>query len=103
VRPGLKLLWGLDWDTGRLGGIAAGLGSDVPFFLHCGTAVCRGRGEIVQPLPDADLGWLTVFVSDAMIEDMTSRMYVRTSAADHTPGAITNRAALKPGEGIPLD
>jgi 4-diphosphocytidyl-2-C-methyl-D-erythritol kinase len=36
----------------RLLEIAAGLGSDVPFFLLGGTAVGVGRGEEVYPLPD---------------------------------------------------
>jgi len=26
------------------------LGSDVPFFFYCGTARCKGRGEIIEPL-----------------------------------------------------
>ncbi len=30
---------------------AAKLGSDVPFFIHGGMARCRGRGEIIVPLP----------------------------------------------------
>lgn len=32
--------------------IAASLGSDVPFFLHGGTALGLGRGEELYPLPD---------------------------------------------------
>jgi 4-diphosphocytidyl-2-C-methyl-D-erythritol kinase len=35
--------------TTRLAEIAASLGSDVPFFIHRSAAVCRGRGEIVEP------------------------------------------------------
>lgn len=31
--------------------LAAGLGSDVPFFLHDGPTVCRGRGEILEEAP----------------------------------------------------
>ena len=34
--------------------LAAGLGSDVPFFLHGGPAWCRGRGEVVEPLEKAE-------------------------------------------------
>lgn len=30
--------------------LAAELGSDVPFFLAGGAAVCRGRGELVEPV-----------------------------------------------------
>ncbi len=32
--------------------LASELGSDVNFFLVGGTALCRGRGEIVEPEPD---------------------------------------------------
>lgn len=30
--------------------LGAEIGSDVPFFFSCGTAICRGRGEIVEPI-----------------------------------------------------
>jgi 4-diphosphocytidyl-2-C-methyl-D-erythritol kinase len=43
--------WGLNWPVARLAEVAAEIGSDVPFFLYSGAAVCRGRGEIVEPLP----------------------------------------------------
>jgi len=42
--------WGLKWSRDRLAALAAELGSDVPFFLVAGTAVCRGRGEQVLPV-----------------------------------------------------
>jgi len=34
----------------KLQELAAQLGSDVPFFLNIGTAICSGRGEIVTPI-----------------------------------------------------
>jgi 4-diphosphocytidyl-2-C-methyl-D-erythritol kinase len=43
--------WGIDWSHERLSRLAAELGSDVPFFLSHGAAICRGRGEIVERLP----------------------------------------------------
>lgn len=42
--------WGLNYSVARLTLLAARLGSDVPFFLAGGSAVCLGRGEIVQPV-----------------------------------------------------
>lgn len=40
--------WRLDWPWERLLPLAAELGSDVPFFLGDGPAVCRGRGERIE-------------------------------------------------------
>lgn len=48
----LNRMWGLGLDGERLHRLAAGLGSDVPFFLYGGTALGLGRGEEVYPLPD---------------------------------------------------
>ncbi|MGD9721400.1 MAG: 4-(cytidine 5'-diphospho)-2-C-methyl-D-erythritol kinase [Pirellulales bacterium] len=43
-------LWRLGWRREQLTELAAELGSDVPFFLHQGPAICRGRGERVEAL-----------------------------------------------------
>jgi 4-diphosphocytidyl-2-C-methyl-D-erythritol kinase len=40
----------LGLSTAELASLAAELGSDVPFFLYGGPAICRGRGEMVEPL-----------------------------------------------------
>jgi 4-diphosphocytidyl-2-C-methyl-D-erythritol kinase len=44
--------------TEELERIAATLGSDIPFFIRSQPAICRGRGEIIEPfegLPPADI------------------------------------------------
>jgi len=43
-------VWGLRWTRSQLAGLAAELGSDVPFFLSGGAAICRGRGERIEPV-----------------------------------------------------
>jgi 4-diphosphocytidyl-2-C-methyl-D-erythritol kinase len=48
---GLNALHGKPLGAETLHALAAGLGSDVPFFLAGGSAICRGRGEIIEPLP----------------------------------------------------
>jgi 4-diphosphocytidyl-2-C-methyl-D-erythritol kinase len=42
--------WGLNYARRRLAELAAELGSDVPFFLAGGPAICRGRGELVAAI-----------------------------------------------------
>ncbi|MDA0832381.1 MAG: 4-(cytidine 5'-diphospho)-2-C-methyl-D-erythritol kinase [Planctomycetota bacterium] len=47
----LNRLWQLELDDSQLHRLAAQLGSDVNFFLAPnGLAICRGRGEAIQPL-----------------------------------------------------
>lgn len=50
VLVALNALWKLDLSRDELAGIAADLGSDVPFCLHGGTALGTGRGEQLVPV-----------------------------------------------------
>ena len=43
--------WRIHWSDERLANLAAAIGSDVPFFLAGGPAICRGRGERTERLP----------------------------------------------------
>ncbi|AUI61704.1 4-(cytidine 5'-diphospho)-2-C-methyl-D-erythritol kinase [Amycolatopsis sp. BJA-103] len=47
---GLASLWKLEISRDELAGIAAKLGSDVPFALYGGTALGTGRGEQLVPV-----------------------------------------------------
>ena len=38
----------------ELRAVAASLGSDIPFCLLGGTAICRGRGELIEPIRGID-------------------------------------------------
>lgn len=42
--------WNLNYTLKQLAPLAAELGSDVPFFLGHGAAVCLGRGELIEPI-----------------------------------------------------
>jgi len=57
---GVNELLKLGLSTRELSGMAAELGSDIPFFLHGGTAACRGKGEIVTELPDPPPLWFVI-------------------------------------------
>ena len=49
----LNHLFGQPLTPDKLHQIASKIGSDTPFFLYGGTAICSGRGEKVQPLRSA--------------------------------------------------
>jgi 4-diphosphocytidyl-2-C-methyl-D-erythritol kinase len=60
---GARVLLGLTnlWRSGRaandLSAFAARFGSDLPFFFHGPSSVCRGRGEIVKPVARPTPRW----------------------------------------------
>lgn len=51
VLAGLDRLWQTRLPGKKLNELAAGLGSDINFFLAGSAALCRGRGERVEPIP----------------------------------------------------
>ena len=52
VLRGLNRYCNLNLYDDRLEALAAELGSDVPFCINGGSAIAKGRGEIILPLPD---------------------------------------------------
>ncbi|MEP6755059.1 MAG: 4-(cytidine 5'-diphospho)-2-C-methyl-D-erythritol kinase [Chthonomonadales bacterium] len=70
---GMNKLYDLNISNEDLARIAASLGSDVPFFIRGGTCVCRGRGELVKPLPDIEPIHIVVVRPDAAVS--TPRAY----------------------------
>ena len=58
-------MWGGELDRITLEGLAAGLGSDVAFLLHGGSALGTGRGEAISPvLGTGEYHWVLA-VADA--------------------------------------
>ncbi|MEW6307467.1 MAG: 4-(cytidine 5'-diphospho)-2-C-methyl-D-erythritol kinase [Bacillota bacterium] len=57
----LAHLWGVEASPDRLAALGARLGADVPFFVggH-GTCLARGRGDVLEPLPELGDVWLAV-------------------------------------------
>ena len=100
---GLNRLWGLGISIDELSELAAELGSDVPFFLHGGTAVTYGRGERVRSLPAADLTWLVLLSPDILMPNKTATMYSRLSTASFTRGDLTRKleARVRGGGDVP--
>ena len=51
VIRGINDLYHLKMSNEGLAAVGLNVGSDVPFFIYGGTAIGRGRGEIIRPLP----------------------------------------------------
>jgi 4-diphosphocytidyl-2-C-methyl-D-erythritol kinase len=103
VLRGLYELWDVDMSFSEFVQLAAGLGSDVPFFFDCGTQLVEGRGEELTPLPDAESPReFTLFTSDIALEDKTRRMYAALSPADFSNGDRTAAAAEAIWRGEPV-
>lgn len=63
----LAALWRLDLSRDELAGLAAQLGSDVPFALHGGTALGTGRGEQLLPvLARSSFHWVLALAADGL-------------------------------------
>lgn len=102
---GLRQLWGLDLDAGALRGLAAQLGSDVPFFVSGGTALGEGRGEQLTQLPTPH-GEAVIAVPDASRpRDKTAQMYGLLTRGHYTDGTATANAEahLRRGELLRAD
>jgi len=90
---GLNALWELDLSREPLAEKAAELGSDVPFFLYGGSALASGRGEAIEPLPDAPPYWLVLAVPPITKAAKTESMYSLLPASAYSNGARTDRFA----------
>ncbi len=100
---GLNRLWGLGLPLAELEALGANLGSDVPFFLHGGAALCLGRGERIEPLPPANLPFIVLLCPDIPLDHKTAALYSRLPADRHTRGALTFKLAgrIRAGGDIP--
>ena len=69
---GLNQLWQLDLSLDELAELGAKIGSDVSFCVYGGTALAKGRGEIIKELPAPPNCWVilakpTIGVSTAEV------------------------------------
>ena len=89
-----NLGWQLNWTVERLSELAAELGSDVPFFLQSGAAVCRGRGEQISTVGRLGALHFLVIRPDAGLS--TAQVYSRCRPGK-SPGSEGLVRALRCG------
>src|SRR5207247_8177630 len=86
--------WQLQLSWNDLLDLASSLGSDVPFFLTGGLALCQGRGERVTalaPLWHESMRWL-LLVKPA-ISISTAAVFRNLPASDYTDGSHSRAAS----------
>jgi 4-diphosphocytidyl-2-C-methyl-D-erythritol kinase len=79
--------WRLDISQAELHALAASLGSDVPFFLAGGTALCEGRGEritLFSPTWPRQMRWLLLLKPAIAIS--TAVVFRQLPTSDYTRG-----------------
>ena len=63
----MNRLFGLSLGTDDLKAIAAGLGSDCPFFIDCQPSFASGRGEILKPADSFLTGFYGVLINPGIL------------------------------------
>ena len=103
----LQQWWQLPLTAEELLAIAASLGSDVPFFLTEGLALCEGRGERLTPLPTywpSSMRWLLLLKPSIGVS--TATIFRNLPSSDYTDGVHTRAVytvLLAQGEPFPED
>jgi 4-diphosphocytidyl-2-C-methyl-D-erythritol kinase len=87
--------WALNLSPLGLAKVAAEIGSDVPFFLGRGPAICRGRGERIEPVHG--LGPLHFVVVKPPVGLSTVDVYRACRAAERPVSVEPLVAALRQG------
>jgi 4-diphosphocytidyl-2-C-methyl-D-erythritol kinase len=96
----LNELWGLALPVSELVRLAFKLGSDVPFFVHKGTALVEKKGERVTPQPPLPRTSFVLLVPPLpRVTSKTKQMYGNLRAADFTPGEFVQAALLSLRQG----
>ena len=88
VLRGLNKYWNLNLYGDKLEAIAAELGSDVPFCICGGSAIAKGRGEIILPLPDIPADYV-VLAKPKNLEVSTAWVY-----KNYNPGRVVNNPCI---------
>jgi len=74
---------------------ACEVGSDEPFFLTGGTALVRGRGERVEPLPSLPEHGVVLLLPRQQLEAKTSRMFAALHGGPFDDGSRTAALAAR--------
>lgn len=98
---GLSRLWQIKPTLADLEEIAAELGSDVPFFLHGGTAIGTGRGEKIENAPQVDEKYMLIVTPE--VDVPTREAFARLNSQRLTPEDLKSNLIVCRFEAESLD
>ena len=102
----LNELWRLGLSLSELVHLSSKLGSDVPFFIHKGTALVEGEGQKVTPLLSLSSTSFVLLVPPLpKMSGKTKQMYNHLRVADFTERKFVEQAlvSLRQGKTIQYD
>lgn len=83
--------------------VAADLGSDVPFFIHGGTALATSTGIQLERLPESKRKWFVVTTPQARFSRKTESLYRSLEPTDFSDGTATTELASSLRQGKSID
>jgi 4-diphosphocytidyl-2-C-methyl-D-erythritol kinase len=88
----LAKLWGLRLTDKIFSTFAAEVGSDVSYFLHGGTALGTGRGEVIEDLADLAIGPMLIVTPQVAVS--TPEVFYRLSAPNLTKEVLNRNLSV---------
>ncbi len=86
---GLNRLWELGLSADELIDIGAKIGSDIAFFIHGGTCLIEGRGEIVRTVEPLPTKWFLILLIPMMLSEKTKKLYSYIGSSNYSEGEKT--------------
>ncbi|HEY4599885.1 MAG TPA: 4-(cytidine 5'-diphospho)-2-C-methyl-D-erythritol kinase [Cerasibacillus sp.] len=83
VLRGLNRLWNVNVSMAELAHLGATISSDVSFCVYGKTAVARGRGEKIEPLPDPPPCWVILAKPDIGVSTRTVFQQIELEKLHH--------------------
>ncbi|MDP3488310.1 MAG: 4-(cytidine 5'-diphospho)-2-C-methyl-D-erythritol kinase [Bacillota bacterium] len=100
VLRGLNMLYYHPLTAGQIQRVASQLGSDVSFFLCGGMAVGRGRGDLIEPVPDVLPLWFRLVKPPFGLS--TPHVYANWDGTSHADWQEFEQSLRGPVEGLRL-
>jgi 4-diphosphocytidyl-2-C-methyl-D-erythritol kinase len=95
---GLNRVWNLGQSLDDLAKLGAKIGSDVPFCIYGGTAIARGRGEVIEHLPKVAPTWVVLVKPPIAVSTADVYGRLRVEEIEKHPDTQAMVEALQTGD-----